>query len=239
MLKKIFASITCGALAMCALCNAADTDNTKLSETFGHLICRSIDNPIINFDLESIIKGMRDSAAGSTAPMTEEQFEEVIATLQDESFQQLADSNLKQAESFLTTNRSNDNIVEVESGMLQYQVLQEAPSDAATVTENTTPVINYKGMCLDGTVFGDSSQVGGPITVPLDQTIAGFSKGIVGMKVGEKRKLFVHPEMAYGVGGDLPPNSLLVFEVELVDIGNNAVADEDQETLSTSMEANG
>lgn len=238
MLRKFFA-FACGALLMGAVCTAADTDNTKLSETFGHLISRSIDNPIINFDLESIIKGMRDSAAGLSAPMTEEQFEEVIATLQDESFQQLADANLKQAEEFLSSNRNSENIVEVETGMLQYQVLQEAPSNAASVAEGNTPVIHYKGMCLDGTVFGDSAQVGGPITVPLDQTIAGFSKGIVGMKVGEKRKLFVHPEMAYGVGGDLPPNSLLVFEVELVDVGNNAIADEDQETLSTSMEANG
>jgi len=77
-------------------------------------------------------------------------------------------------------------------------------------------LINYTGKYIDGTVFGSSETAGGPITVPIDQTIPGFSKGIVGMKEGEKRRLFVHPDMGYGTTGQLPPNSMLIFDIEVV-----------------------
>jgi len=65
-------------------------------------------------------------------------------------------------------------------------------------------------------VFGSSEETGGPITIPLDQTIPGFSKGLVGMKEGEKRRLFVHPDLGYGTMGQLPPNELLIFDIEVV-----------------------
>ena len=52
--------------------------------------------------------------------------------------------------------------------------------------------------------------------LPIKQSIPGFAKGLVGMKEGEKRILYIHPELAYGLAGHLPPNSLLIFEVEIV-----------------------
>ena len=52
--------------------------------------------------------------------------------------------------------------------------------------------------------------------MPIKQSIPGFAKGMLGMKEGEKRVLYIHPELAYGLTGQLPPNSLLIFEVEIV-----------------------
>jgi|GEM_PF-2448377 len=193
-------------------------DMMKLSEAFGHLIARSLENPIVDFNLESIIKGMHDCARGLEAPMTEEEFEEIIGVLQNESFQQVAEANLKTADDFMAENATKENVVEVKPGKLQYQVMREGHDNDRVITQNSTPRIHYKGMCLDGTAFGDSEQTGGPIAISLNETIPGFGQGIVGMKLGEKRKLFVHPDLAYGVEGGLPPNSLLIFEVEAVDL---------------------
>src|SRR5262249_32953701 len=84
------------------------------------------------------------------------------------------------------------------------------------VESHSSPKIHYTGKYQDGTVFGTSEEMGGPITIPLDQTIPGFSKGITGMKEGEKRRLFVHPDLGYGTTGQLPPNELLIFDIEVV-----------------------
>ncbi|MEC8306525.1 MAG: FKBP-type peptidyl-prolyl cis-trans isomerase, partial [Chlamydiota bacterium] len=56
--------------------------------------------------------------------------------------------------------------------------------------------------------------------IPLSQTVIGFQKGLSGMQKNEKRILYLHPNVAYGLGGTLPPNSLLIFEVDLIDFGN-------------------
>lgn len=189
-------------------------DMNKLSEAFGHFIGRNLNSPGIKFDLESIIKGMRDGAAGKPAPMSDQEYEAMMIKVQEQAFKQLAEDNLKAANEFLTKNAKEDKVVVLEPGKLQYVILQEGKGPA--VTEHSTPQIQYTGKYIDGTVFGSSEQSGGPITIPLDQTIPGFSKGILNMKEGEKRRLFVHPDLGYGTSGHLPPNALLIFDIELV-----------------------
>lgn len=210
----------------------------KVSEAFGHFIGRNLKTPGINFDLESIIKGMRDGYEGKPAPMSDKEYEELMAKIQEQAFSQLSSHNLKEANDFLEKNAKAAGIVVVEPGKLEYSILQDGNGSA--VTEHSSPQIKYTGKFLDGTVFGSSEETGGPITIPLDQTIPGFSKGIVGMKEGEKRKLFVHPDLGYGTTGHLPPNSLLIFEVEVVkaqspEAGQNQTADFGELTLDDAM----
>jgi peptidylprolyl isomerase len=199
-------------------------DVNKISETFGHLIGENLDTPGFQFDLESIIKGMRDATEGKPSPMTQEEYEEAITSIQEQAFSSLSDSNLSQADIFLENNRSETNIVEVEPGKLQYRIIAEGGGDE--VFEHSAPLIHYTGTFIDGTVFGSSIESGEPITLPLTQTIPGFNKGIVGMKEGEKRTLYVHPELGYGTTGHLPPNSLLIFEIEVVKANNNALEED-------------
>lgn len=86
-----------------------------------------------------------------------------------------------------------------------------------------TVTMNYVGMLPDGTVFDASAKHGQAFSFALGtgQVIPGWDKGIVGMKVGGKRELIIPPDMAYGNRdlGVIPPNSTLIFEVELVKIG--------------------
>lgn len=252
MLKKSFYAIITSLTAIACSCVYADdvtaqttaqTTTTadidpkemlKVSEAFGHFIGRNLNAPGIKFDLESIIKGMRDGAAGKPAPMSDQEYETAMTKLQERAFSQLSNDNLKEANTFLTDNAKKEKIVVVEPGKLQYMIIEEGTG--APVTEHARPLVTYSGKYADGTVFGSSEQVGGPITIPLDQTIPGFSKGIVGMKEGEKRRLFVHPDLGYGTSGHLPPNKLLIFDVQVVKADNpatkqGAMMDEDGDMM--------
>ena len=235
----------CGGDASCTTETTAETVDTtdeqvdviKLSEAFGHLIGRNLETPGITFDLEGIIKGMRDAAAGIASPMTDEEYEEAMSAIQESAFQQLAETNLEDANSFLQSNSVKDTIVELETGKLQYEVLNQG--DGREVAADSVPTIQYRGTYLDGTTFGSSEETG-PISLPLAQTIPGFSKGLVGMKEGEKRKLYIHPDLGYGTMGHLPPNSLLIFEVEIVSAGDfeestQTIADAEPSTEEASL----
>jgi peptidylprolyl isomerase len=134
--------------------------------------------------------------------------------IQESVFNELSNVNLKQANEFLSQNINDKEVLEVEPGMLQYKVLEVGAG--VEVKEHDTPLIHYTGKYLDGTVFGSSTESKDPISLPLDQTIPGFSKGLLGSREGEKRRLFIHPDMGYGTSGHLPPNSLLIFDVEVV-----------------------
>ena len=81
--------------------------------------------------------------------------------------------------------------------------------------------IHYRGMLLDGQVFDSSYERGAPIAASLDSLIPGWRQGLPGMRVGGKRRLVIPAELAYGSQGTggIPPNSALVFEVELISIG--------------------
>lgn len=234
MLKKIqfMALTTFGMLLACCQVQAEDTvkenpamktapaekndqiDMKKLSEAFGNFIGRNLQAPGLKFDLESLVKGIREGSAGQPSPLTEKEYEEMMAAVQEKAFKEMSSSNLNSANDFMEKNRKVAGVVEVVPGKLQYLIVKEG--QGAAVEPNFSPKIHYTGKYQDGTVFGTSEEMGGPITIPLNQTIPGFSKGILGMKEGEKRRLFVHPDLGYGTSGQLPPNELLIFEVELI-----------------------
>jgi peptidylprolyl isomerase len=189
-------------------------DMGKLSEAFGNFIGRNLKTPGVNFDLDRIVKGMREGAAGKPSPMTDQEYEAAMAGLQEQVFNQLAQDNLKAANEFLAKNSKAKGVFEIEPGKLQYLILEEGKGPE--VLADSKPLINYTGKYLDGTIFDSSENVGGPVTIPLNQTIPGFSRGLIGMKEGEKRRIFIHPDLGYGTQSPLPPNAMLIFDVEVV-----------------------
>jgi peptidylprolyl isomerase len=206
-----------------------------VAETLGHLIVRHLATPGFELDSEAIIKGIRAEKEGKASPLTEEQYEQAMYVVQEHLFNKNSEENLQKAVVFLKENSSKEGIKVVDE-QLQYSVMQKG--EGAEVTESSTPLIHYKGSLLDGTTFASSLESGEPITLPIGQTIPGFSKGMVGMKEGEKRTLYIHPELAYGVSGNLPPNSLLIFEVEVLkaDSPEEEVADLDLDDEDFKLE---
>lgn len=98
-----------------------------------------------------------------------------------------------------------------------------APGEGRKVKTGDTVSVNYIGKFVDGTQFDSSYDRGEPFsfTVGAGQVIQGWERGLIGMKAGGKRRLAVPPELAYGatgVPGFIPPNAMLLFEIELLAI---------------------
>lgn len=186
-------------------------DLKKVSEAFGHLIGKNLESLGFEFDINDVIQGMQDSIAGKESPLDESQCVEAISKVQETAFAKLSETNLEKANNFMEKNAKEAGIVALSDGKLHYKT--EVAGTGAEVKAENTPLIRYKGSFLDGKVFGESKE---DEIVSLEETIPGFSQGIVGMQEGEKRTLYIHPELGYGTSGFLPPNSLLAFEIEVV-----------------------
>lgn len=102
----------------------------------------------------------------------------------------------------------------------ELQVIDTVVGTGETVPENAKITAHYTGaLCKDGTIFQSSHDFGDPVTFGLNQVISGWTVGVPGMKVGGTRRLIIPSAMAYGsvrAAANIPPNSDLVFDIELV-----------------------
>ncbi|MDN3507603.1 MAG: FKBP-type peptidyl-prolyl cis-trans isomerase N-terminal domain-containing protein [Simkaniaceae bacterium] len=189
-----------------------DINMGKMSEAFGHMVGKNLETLGFEFEVTKIIQGIKDALAGKESPMTEAECIQAMSVLQESAQQKIAQENLDKANTFLAKNAKAKGVVKLESNKLQYRITAKGSGDV--VGEHDAPVIKYKGTFIDGKVFGESQETE---HISLEETIPGFAKGLVGMKEGEKRTLYIHPELAYkDSSAYFPPNSLLTFEVEIV-----------------------
>lgn len=151
---------------------------------------------------------------------------EVEISAYESRFQQLAESRMAAAaseaktrsEEVITAAAAEPGAVKTDSGMV-YQTLTPGQGPSPKATDKVR--VHYHGTLPDGKVFDSSRERGEPAEFALNQVIACWTEGVQRMKVGEKAKLVCPPAMAYGergAGNDIPPNSTLVFEVELLKI---------------------
>ncbi len=120
------------------------------------------------------------------------------------------------AADYLAKNKERKGVITTASG-LQYEVLKEGAGERPTATD--TVAVHYEGRLTDGTVFDSSYQRGEPAVFRLDQVIPGWTEGVQLMRPGAKYRFTIPPELGYGTegaGGVIPPNAVLVFDVELL-----------------------
>lgn len=204
---------------------------SKISEAFGHLIGKNLENIGVKFDMAQVIKGLQDEASGKESPMSEMECVQAIASVQEKIFKEQAAENLRRAEEFLAENVKKKEVVSLEEGKVQYTIISEGTG--SNIEQHFSPLIRYTGKFLDGSVFSASKE---EETISMDEIIPGLKSGLLGMKEGEKRTVYIHPELAYGSNGYLPPNSLLTFEVEVVKANAPKAVEEEKAGTKPSVE---
>lgn len=128
-----------------------------------------------------------------------------------------AEANKQAGETFLATNKTQEGVITTESG-LQYKVITEGTG--ATPSDSDIVKVHYTGTLLDGTKFDSSVDRGEPLEFPIGAVIPGWTEMLKLMKVGGKVTAWIPSDLAYGPRGrgpQIPGNSLLVFEMELID----------------------
>ncbi len=126
--------------------------------------------------------------------------------------------NIEIGNSFLTANKANLGVVETASG-LQYQIVKKGDGSVHPSAKSTVKV-HYHGTLLDGTVFDSSVERNEPISFPLNRVIKGWTEGLQLMVAGDTFKFFIPSDLAYGnaATGKIKPGSVLVFEVDLLEV---------------------
>lgn len=144
-----------------------------------------------------------------------EYFAKLEAEMQAEAAKQ-GEVNRKNGEAFLSENAKRDGIKVTESG-LQYEVLESGNGDSPKASDNVE--VHYTGKLIDGTVFDSSVERGVPASFGVTQVIPGWVEALQLMHEGDKWRLYIPSDLAYGpngAGGVIGPNMTLIFDVELL-----------------------
>jgi len=173
-------------------------------------------------DIDAFLAGMEDAIAGDTQLDQEAMMQAIQTFMQRQAEEEAAAlaGNLAESEAYLAENAQNPRVTVLDSG-LQYEVIESGPDGGESPTSSNSVLAHYHGTLPDGTVFDSSVDRGEPATFGVSQVIAGWTEALQLMKVGDKWRLFIPPDMAYGEASPtpaIPPNSALVFEVELLEV---------------------
>ena len=147
-------------------------------------------------------------------------FQQQIQAKQMDAARGAADKNKKEGDAFLAANKAKPGVVTLPSG-LQYKVIKEGTGQTPKATDTVTT--NYRGTLIDGTEFDSSYKRNEPTSFPVNGVIRGWTEALQKMKVGSKWQLFIPADLAYGPnpqpGSPIGPNSVLIFDIELLGIG--------------------
>ncbi len=206
-----------------------DSDAQKASYTIGYRYSEGIlGQARAEFgdaiDNEAFLAGVRDLLDGTDIRVTEEDsmaaFEALAESTRLAAAAEAAGA-LAEETTWLAENGAKDGVVTTESG-LQYEILTEADGAKPGPTDQVTT--HYEGRLLDGTVFDSSYERDEPAIFGLNQVIPGWTEALQLMSPGAKYRLYVPSALAYGPQGrpSIPPNSTLIFDVELISIGDDS-----------------
>jgi FKBP-type peptidyl-prolyl cis-trans isomerase FklB len=189
------------------------TKNDSLSYAIGLSVVNFYRQQGIKLNTAMVTKACNDVLTNKKPLLTDEQATLVFMCL---SNPQIC-TNVTEGENFLAKNKKNATVKTTPSG-LQYEVISQGmgikPGPADTVT------VNYKGTLINGNEFDNSYKRGQPISFPLNGVIKGWTEGLQLMPVGSKYKFYIPYQLGYGLNDmqAIPGGSLLVFEVELLDV---------------------
>ena len=196
----------------------------KESYSLGYQFGKSLKAQGMEINLDVYTSGIKDALSGTEGPLSQAEMQKIVLELQkrvaaarQKELKEMAEKNLSGGKAFLEENKKKEGVKTLPSG-LQYKVLAEGSGKAPKAADNVT--VNYKGTLINGTEFDSSYKRGKPATFQVDKVVKGWTEALQMMKEGSKWQLFIPPELGYGErgGGPIPPNSALIFEVELISV---------------------
>ncbi len=212
--------------ALLAGCNgekqvALETNVDKMSYGIGMSMARSVKGQPIEINNEAMLAGLQDVLNDKPAQLEEDVIREAFAAVREEQMEKQkleSEGAVKLGEDYLVENAKKEGVKSTESG-LQYEVMMAGEGDSPAATD--TVEVHYHGTLIDGTVFDSSVERGTPAKFPVNRVISGWTEALQLMKVGDKWRLHIPANLAYGAQSPspkIPANSALVFEVELLAI---------------------
>jgi len=197
----------------------------KDSYSLGYQVGGDFKRQGLDLNAETLAQGIKDGMGGATPLMTQQEMNQIMADLrkkvmatQQEERKKAGEKNLAEGKAFLEANKKKEGVKTTASG-LQYKVIKEGDGPMPKATDKVT--VHYKGTLIDGKEFDSSYSRNQPASFPVNGVIKGWTEALPLMKVGSKWQLFIPSDLAYGergAGVAIGPNSVLVFEVELLSI---------------------
>ncbi|MDK8755878.1 FKBP-type peptidyl-prolyl cis-trans isomerase [Acinetobacter radioresistens] len=197
----------------------------QLGYSYGYVMGHTNADTLKDLNLEAFIQGLKEGSEGKSARLTEEEMARALTQYKKQAeaeqlieFQKMATKNGQAGAVFLAENMKKPGIISTKSG-LQYQIIRAGQGKTPKPTSQVK--VHYEGRLLDGTVFDSSIARSQPVDFQLNQVIEGWSEGLQTMKEGGKSRFFIPAKLAYGEigsGDAIPPNSTLIFDVELLQI---------------------
>ncbi|MGK2940221.1 MAG: FKBP-type peptidyl-prolyl cis-trans isomerase [Immundisolibacter sp.] len=204
---------------------AADltTDAKKAAYAIGYQFGANAKRDGLALDPTAVADGIKDALAGNKPAADPEVLQTALNKLRGEleaKAKAASDKNTRDGNAFRASYAKTPGVKKTASGLM-YQVLTAGTGAKPTATDAVK--VNYRGTLTDGTEFDSSYKRGEPVSFPVNQILPGWQEALVLMPEGSKWKIVLPPELAYGAkgaGGAIGPNQTLVFEIELLDIGN-------------------
>jgi FKBP-type peptidyl-prolyl cis-trans isomerase len=201
-------------------------NRTELSYALGYAAGRDLQQRQPDIDVATVLRGVQDGYSRKQPEYSPQTMQRVLQAMEAKmvadaraAYQKLAADNLQKARAFFAGNGKKQGVITLPSGV-QYKVLDGGKGDKSPAIDSEV-TLQFRGEFLDGTVFADTSDSGKPAVYPVKFMIPGWRQIITRMHVGDHWQVFVPPDQAYGIRGDLPrigPNEALVFDIRLLDI---------------------
>jgi FKBP-type peptidyl-prolyl cis-trans isomerase FklB len=232
-MKQVWAQLLCIAL-ISGIASAGEklelkNENDKTSYSVGYQVGGDFKRQGVELNPGALVKGVQDALGGEKPLMTPEEMNQTLVDLkrrimatEQERLKKMAEKNLADGEAFRAENGKKEGVKTLPSG-LQYRVIQGG--SGKTPKAGDTVRVNYRGTLIAGTEFDSSYKRGQPASFQVNGVIKGWTEALQLMKEGSKWQLVIPPELAYGergAGAMIPPNSTLIFEVELLSVGDGS-----------------
>ncbi|MBL7250217.1 FKBP-type peptidyl-prolyl cis-trans isomerase [Alloalcanivorax marinus] len=205
-----------------------ETNQQKASYASGMFLAEQLGDTLARNDLnpDLFLQAVRDRLKGNDLRLSEEEaraassaYQEEVKQRVEEEKQQAMARNAAQGQAFMEQNKQRPSVKTLSNG-LQYEVLKES-SGGATPDANDAVRVHYAGTLIDGTFVESSLAHGEAVRVNMGVALKGWQQALTHMKEGEKWRLFIPPELAYGekgLRGKVPPQSTLIYELQLVEV---------------------